>query len=164
VIDEKDTEELRNEGDDGRYGLILERLIASDTHFAVDGNGVVLDGRDTRHLHRGLQSTSEKKTAEAGLVLEKFHVRLRFVFVLESKLVLNLLKLGLNPWIGLVAMRVQLGEVSEAFLNTALIDEPSRALWEEEDKRGEKDGRNDLDTKTGTPLAAVGGIKADIGA
>jgi hypothetical protein len=164
VIDEEDTEELRNEGDNGRYCLVLQCLIASNTHLTVDGDGVVLDGRDTCHLHRGLQSTREKETAEAGLVLEKLHVSLRFVFVLESKLVLNLLKLGLNPWVGLVAMGVQLGKVAETLFHTALIYEPSWTLGEEENECGEKDGRNNLDTKTGAPLTAVGWVKSDIGA
>jgi hypothetical protein len=86
------------------------------------------------------------------------------VFVLESKLVLDLLKLGLNPWVGLVAMRVQFGEVAQTLFNTALIDEPSRAFRKEEDKRSEKDGRNDLNTKTGAPLATVGRIKTNISA
>jgi hypothetical protein len=50
VIDEEDAEELRNEGNDGRDGLVFQRFVARNAHLFVDGNAIVLDRRDTGHL------------------------------------------------------------------------------------------------------------------
>jgi hypothetical protein len=46
------------------------------------------------------------------------------VFAVESELLLNLLELGLDPWVLLIAMSVQLGKIAKTFLSTALADEP----------------------------------------
>jgi hypothetical protein len=77
------------------------------------------------------------------------------VFVLESELVLNLLEFGLYPWISFVAVSVEFGEIAKSLFDVTVVDQPSRGLWEQEDKRSEEYGGNDLDTKTGTPLTVV---------
>jgi hypothetical protein len=47
-----------------RDGLVFERISTADTHFFVDGDGVVLNSRDTSHLDRSLESASKEETAE----------------------------------------------------------------------------------------------------
>jgi hypothetical protein len=73
-----------------------------------------------------LEGASKEKTAEARLVLEQLQVRFRLVFVLKRKLVLNLLKLGLYPWVILIAMSVQFGKIAKAFFNATMVDQPAR--------------------------------------
>jgi hypothetical protein len=73
-----------------------------------------------------LESASKEKTAEARLVLEQLQVRFRLVFVLKGKLVLDLLKLGLYPWVILIAMSVQFGKIAKTFFNATMVDQPAR--------------------------------------
>jgi hypothetical protein len=73
-----------------------------------------------------LESASKEKTAEARLVLEQLQVRFRLVFVLKGKLVLDLLKLGLYPWVILIAMSVQFGKIAKTFFIATVVDQPAR--------------------------------------
>jgi hypothetical protein len=73
-----------------------------------------------------LEGASKEKTAEARLVLEQLQVRFRLVFVLKGKLVLDLLKLGLYPWVILIAMSVQFGKIAKTFFIATVVDQPAR--------------------------------------
>lgn len=48
------------------------------------------------------------------------------MLVLEGDLLLNLLELGLNPGIGLVAVGVEPRKSFETLLNPAVVDKPAR--------------------------------------
>ena len=50
------------------------------------------------------------------------------MLVLEGDLVLDLLELGLNPGIGLVAVSVKLRKSLETLLNPAVVDKPAGRL------------------------------------
>jgi hypothetical protein len=50
------------------------------------------------------------------------------VLVLEGDLVLDLLELGLNPGIGLVAVGVEPRKSLETLLNSAVVDKPAGRL------------------------------------
>ena len=48
-----------------RNCLILEGVCAADTHLVVNGNGIILNCRNTSHLDGSLKSACKEKTAEA---------------------------------------------------------------------------------------------------
>lgn len=164
VVDEQDAQRLGNEGDDGRDGLILQRVVPLDAHEAVDGDRVVLDGRNASQLDGRLDGASKEETAEAGLVGEELDIRLGLMLVLVRDGVLDLLELGLHPRIGGVAVGVELGKCSQTELGLAMVDEPARRLGKEKDEGGEEHGGDDLNAQRGPPLAAVGGSATDVGA
>jgi hypothetical protein len=100
------------------------------------------------------------------------------VFVLKGELVLDLLELGLYPRVTLVTMSVKFGKIAQTLVYAAMIHlsssviiyyrsryqtyKPTRRFWKYENECGKKNGRNNLDPKTGAPLAVVGWIEADI--
>lgn len=112
MVNEEDTEELRDEGDDGRDRLVLQGIIAGNTHLSVDSDRIVLYGRHSRHLDRGLKRAAEEETAERRPVGKKLNIGPCLVFVLESELVLDLLELGLYPCVVFVTMSVQPGKIA----------------------------------------------------
>lgn len=92
------------------------------------GTGVLLDSRDTSHLHRGLKSTAKEESAERGPVREQLDVRLRLVLVLKGDGFLDLGELGLHPWILLVSISVELGKGLETLIRAVVVNEPTGRL------------------------------------
>jgi hypothetical protein len=84
------------------------------------------------------------------------------VLVLEGELVLDLLELGLNPGVILVAMSVQLGQIAKAFLDATMVDQPTWRFGEQQNKSSKEDSGDDLNSQTGAPLAIVVIGKADV--
>lgn len=164
LVDEEDTHELRHEGEHRRDGLVAERLVARDADLLVDGDGVVLDRRHARHLHRGLEAARQEQAAEGRAVLEQIQVRLCGALALDGDGLLNLVELGADPRVRGVAVGVQLREGLEALLDAALVDEPAGRLGEEEDEGCEEAGGRDLDSQADAPLLVVRGGEADVGA
>jgi hypothetical protein len=68
---------------------------------------------------------------------------------------LDLGVLGLYESIVDVAVSVQLGQGSEAFLGAAVIDEPTGGLGEEKDQKAEDACWDVLDAETDTPLTVI---------
>jgi hypothetical protein len=64
MVDEKDTQSLSDQSNDGRDGLVLQSVVTSNSHLAVDLDRVVLNCRDTGHLDGTLNGAGEEKTAE----------------------------------------------------------------------------------------------------
>lgn len=89
---------------------------------------VLLDGGDTGHLHRGLDSTAEEESSEGGPVREQLDVRLGLILVLIGDAFLDLGVLGLHPGIQLVSMSVELGEGLEALIRAVVINQPTGRL------------------------------------
>ena len=87
--------------------------------------GDLLDGADTCHLNGCLDCTSEQETAEGALVSEQVEVRLGLVFVLVRDRLADLVVLGYNPRILLVAMSVQFCQSAETLFVLSVVDEPS---------------------------------------
>lgn len=155
LVDEHHAEELSDEGNDGGDGLVAEGLITGDANLLVDCDGVVLDGTDTGHLNGSLESASEEETTEARLVGEELLVRLCGALVLGGDGILDLVKLGADPGIVDVAVSVKLGQGGKTLVKTAVVDEPTRRLGEEENKQSQNATRNTLDTQTDAPLVVV---------
>ena len=65
-----------------------------------------LDGADTCHLNGCLDCTSKQEAAEGALVAEQLEVRLGLVFVFVGDRLADLVVLGYNPRIALIAMSV----------------------------------------------------------
>lgn len=60
-------------GEQGKHTvntLVFECIGSVDTNMGEEGDGVVLDGRNTGHLDRSLESHAEKKTTETGSMAE----------------------------------------------------------------------------------------------
>jgi hypothetical protein len=87
--------------------------------------GDLLDGADTCHLNGRLDCTSEQETAEGALVAEQVKVRLGLVFVLVSDRLADLVVLGYNPRILLVAVSVQFCQGAKTLFVLSVVDEPS---------------------------------------
>lgn len=68
----------------------------------------LLNGGDTGHLHRGLQSTTQEESSEGGSVREQLRIRLGLVFVFIRDALLDLSIFGLDPRVLLVAMCMEL--------------------------------------------------------
>ena len=163
MVDQQYAQELGNQGDDGRDGLVLERLVAGDADLAVDGHGEVLDGAHARHLDRGLDGARQEQAAEGRAVSEQLHIRLGLRLVLHGDLLLDLLEFGPHPRVLGVPVGVQLRQRAETVIDSAVVDQPPRRLGEEEDEGGEDDAGDVLDAQAYAPLAAVGGREADVG-
>jgi len=90
-----------------------------------DGWRVVLDGRNTSHLDRSLDSADEDKATERASALKELDVGLGFLLVLVGDHVLDLIEFSAHEWIVHVAVGVQLGEGPETFFRFAVVDKPS---------------------------------------
>ena len=64
-VDEENCAELGDQGDDAIDALVFQGVVARDTNLPIDGNRVILDGRNTRHLNGGLKSTAEEQPSES---------------------------------------------------------------------------------------------------
>lgn len=124
--------------------------------MSVDGDRVVLDCRDTRHLNGSLQSASDEDTAEAGHVGEEFFIGFGFVVMVERDTLLNLVELSPNPRVILVAVAVELGECFQTEFGFVVVKQPAWGFGEEEDEGSKHDGGNNLDTEGNAPLSSVG--------
>ena len=56
------------------------------------------------------------------------------MFVFEGELILDLLELGLYPWIIFVAMGVEFGKIAKTLFDMAMVDQPSRRFGTEPNK------------------------------
>lgn len=119
-VDEHHAQELGDERNDGRDGLVLECVVALDAHQAVDSDTVVLNGRYTRHLNRGLERASEEETSERSSVGEEFEDRACCVLFLESDGILNLVELCTYPGIVDIALSVESSQCLETLFGFAL--------------------------------------------
>jgi hypothetical protein len=72
-----------------------------------------------------LDCTSEQETTERALVSEKVKVRFGLVFVLVSDRLADLVVLGNNPRIGLIAVSVEFRQRAETLFVLSVVDEPS---------------------------------------
>jgi hypothetical protein len=79
-------------------------------------------------LNGSLESASKEETAEARLILEQLDIRLGRILLLVGKGFLDLLELGLDPDIVLIAMSMELCQILETLLTIALGDEPAGRL------------------------------------
>ncbi|KAI6749344.1 hypothetical protein HG530_015183 [Fusarium avenaceum] len=154
-VNEGNAKSLGDKSNDGVDGLILEGILSVDSSLSVDLDRIVLDGRYTSHLDRGLKTAGNQKTAEARRVLEKLEVGLCLVGMLVCDAFLNLLHLGANPRIVNVAVGVEASQGEEGLFLLALVHEPAGRLGENEDQGTEKDGRDDLDTERNAPLSVI---------
>lgn len=84
--------------------------------------GVLLDSRDTGHLHGRLNSTAEEKSSERRAVGEQLDVRLGLVLVLKGDALLNLGILSLHPGIQLVSMSVELSKSLETLIRAVVVN------------------------------------------
>jgi hypothetical protein len=75
--------------------------------------------------------------------------------VLLGNGLLDLLILGADPGIVDVAVGMQLGKGAEAFVGTAVVDEPTGGLGEEEDEKSKDTAGDDLDGQRQAPLQGV---------
>jgi hypothetical protein len=72
-----------------------------------------------------LDCTSEQETTERALVSEKVKVRFGLVFVLVSDRLADLVVLGYNPGVLLVAVSVQFCQGAKTLFVLSVVDEPS---------------------------------------
>ena len=73
-IDEQNTACLSNQRNNIVDSLVFQGIRSTNSNRAIDIDTVVLDSRDSSHLDRCLQSTSDEKTSERGSVGEEFYV------------------------------------------------------------------------------------------
>lgn len=142
-VDDDDADHLGEQGKHRRDTLVLERVVGIDADLAEDGRAarglamsvnssfergsvpVVLDGGNTSHLDRSLDSADQQQATERALVGEEFSVRLSGILVLVDDRVADLLVFRLHPGVRLVAVGVELGESTKASIWLAVVDEPS---------------------------------------
>ena len=127
-IDEEDTAQLCNQSENGRNGLVLQRLVAGDTHLREDVGAVVLDSANSSHLHGSLDGAGEEEPTETGAIGEKLNVGLGLVLVLEGQGVLDLIEFSAYPRVVDVAIGVEFGEGAEAVVDAAVVDEPAAGM------------------------------------
>ena len=142
---------------------------------------VLLNGRDTGHLHGSLNSTTKEESAERGPVLEQLNVRLGLVFMLIGDALLDLGVFGLDPGIKLVSVSVQLSKSLETLIRAVVVNQPTgrlrlvrwvikhtvykkamRYLGENNDQQTQAHSRDNLDTQRELPLGIVAGSKTNI--
>jgi hypothetical protein len=68
------------------------------------------------------------------------------VFSLESKVVLDLGVLGLDPSIVHVTVGVQLSQIAKTMLSFSVLDEPTGRLRKDHNESSQEKGGNDLNT------------------
>lgn len=94
-----------------------------------DGRGMILlDRRDTGHLHRSLNSTAEEESAERRPVLEQLGVGLGLILMFKGDALLDLGVFGLHPGIKLVSVSVQLSKSLETLIWAVVVNQPTGRL------------------------------------
>lgn len=152
-INDEHANELSDQGDDGRDHLVSEGLVTLDSDLGVNFDRVVLNSANTSHLRSDLHRDSKPQTSETRPISEELTVALGRSLMLHRKTLLDLVKLGTDPSIVDITVRVKFGERLKTLISTAVVDQPTRRLGEEEDQSGENHGGQVLDTKGDTPLA-----------
>lgn len=152
-VNDEHTDELSDKGDDGGDHLVSKGLVTLDPDLGVDFNRVVLNSANTGHLRSDLHRDSKPQTSKARLIGEELTIALGRSLMLHRKTFLDLIKLSAHPGIVNISMRVKFSECLKTLIGTAVVNQPTRRLGEEEDQSGENYGWEVLDTKGDTPLA-----------
>ena len=154
-VNEPDTSGLGKKSEDRADTLVLERVGRGDTNLLEDGDTVVLDCRNTSHLHGSLNGADEHQATQRRPVGEELLVRLGLVLVFVGDGILDLLELGAHPWIVLVTVGVQSRECGQTLLLVTVVDEPTRRLGEKQNQSSKDDSWDDLQTEREPPLDGI---------
>lgn len=128
LVDKNHSTRLSKQSNNIINRLILQRITTTDPNRSIYSHGVILNGRDARHLHGRLESARDEESAEGGYVSEELHVGLCLVLVLEGYAFLDLVEFGANPGVGLVTVGVQAREGAETLFGIAVVNEPSLSV------------------------------------
>lgn len=113
-----------------------------------------LDHTDTRHLHRKLKNDAQCQPAEVGRIDEELcPSRLQLALEFDGSLELGCL--GQDKEVGDIASGMKTSQGLNGVLFTTDTHKPPRRFGEQEDERGKRQARNDLQAESKAPLKGL---------